>query len=229
MNFYDTDGFSQIVGPLQHLWSSSLTFIPILISAVVVFVLGLVVASGLGMLVERILSTIKLDRLLKELGFEQHFERAGLRLQASRFLGQLVFWFLAVAFLLAASDILGLSALSVFLRQVLFYIPNVIVAVLIMLAAVVIGNFARTTVKAAVKGASLPSAHFLGALTWWVIVIFGLFAALLQLNIASAIINSIVTGFIAMLALAGGLAFGLGGRDYAAHLIGKLRDHTESR
>ncbi|MEK7193265.1 MAG: hypothetical protein AAB652_00570 [Patescibacteria group bacterium] len=228
MPYYNTDGFTQVVTPLQNLWSSSITFVPILVSALVVFVVGLVVASGLGMLVERIFASIKLDSVLKQLGFEPHFERAGLRLHASRFLGQLAFWFLTVAFLLAASDILGLPSLSIFLREVLSYIPNVVAAVLIMLAAVVIAGFTRASVQASVKGARLPSAHFLGSLTWWVIVIFGLLATLSQLNVAAEVVQSIVTGFIAMLALAGGLAFGLGGRDYAAHLIGKLREHTES-
>ncbi|MEK7178290.1 MAG: hypothetical protein AAB721_01380, partial [Patescibacteria group bacterium] len=61
------------------------------------------------------------------------------------------------------------------------------------------------------------------------VVLFGFLTALVQLNIASSIINSIITGFIAMLALAGGLAFGLGGRDYASSLVSKLRDHTESK
>ena len=64
-------------------------------------------------------------------------------------------------------------------------------------------------------------------MTWWAIVLFGFLTALSQLGIAVSIINSLVTGFVAMLALAGGIAFGLGGKDYAGHLIGKLRDHTE--
>lgn len=224
---YNTEGLYQIVAPLQNLWYSSVQFVPALISALVVFVLGLVVATVLGALVERILSGIRLDKVLKEMGLEQHLERAGLHLRAARFFGQLVFWFLSIAFLLAASDILGLRAISVFLSQVLAYIPNVVVAILIMLAAVVIGNFSRGVVRAAVKSAGLPSANFLSSLTWWVITIFGLFAALLQLNIAAPIINSIVTGVIAMFALAGGLAFGLGGRDYAAHLVNRLRERTE--
>jgi uncharacterized membrane protein YhaH (DUF805 family) len=167
--------------------------------------------------------------LLSKLGLTPHFERAGLRLRGSRFLGQLVYWFLVVAFLLAASDILKLYALSAFLQDVLAYLPNVVVAVLIMLAAFVVGGLARKVVMASVMSARLHAAHFLGTLTWWAIVVFGLLTALVQLNIAASIINSIITGFIAMLALAGGLAFGLGGRDYASALIQKLRDRTEPR
>jgi hypothetical protein len=107
------------------------------------------------------------------------------------------------------------------------YLPNVIAAVLIMLAAVVIGGFLRRVVIASVMGAKLNAAHFLGTLVWWMVIVFGFLAALEQLNIAATIIQTIVTGFIAMLALAGGLAFGLGGKDYAHHLLDKLKSRTE--
>lgn len=216
-----------IVGSLQNLWVGVVSFLPNLIGALIVLFVGLVVAAGLGTLVEKIFDAVKLDSFLAKLGIAPYVERAGMRLRASRFLGRLVYWFLVVAFLLAASDILKLFALSDFLRQVLFYIPNVIIAVLIMLAAVVVANFSKRVVMASVMSAKLHAAHFLGSLSWWAIVVFGFFAALVELNIAASIINAVVTGFIAMLAIAGGLAFGLGGREYAAHLITQLRDHTE--
>jgi len=206
-----------------------LVFLPNLIGALIILLIGLIVGSGLGALVEKIFEAIKLDSLLGRMGLGPYFERAGMRLRASRFLGQIVNWFLVIAFLLAASDVLGLFALSAFLKDVLFYIPNIVAAVLIMLAAVVLGNVLRKIVQASVMSARLHAANFLGTLTWWAVVIFGLLAALVQLNVAVAVIQTLVTGLIAMLALAGGLAFGLGGKDYAAYLIGKLRDHTERR
>jgi hypothetical protein len=218
-----------VAGSLQGLWAGVVGFLPTLVAAVIVFIVGLVVAAGLGALVEKIFEAIRLDSLLNKLGLSPYFERAGLRLRGARFLGQLVNWFLIIAFLLAAADILGLTALSMFLRDVLFYIPNIVAAVLIMLAAVVVANFSRRLVTASVMSAKLHAAHFLGALTWWAIVIFGLLTALVQLNIASSVIQSIVTGFIAMLALAGGLAFGLGGKEYAGYLVNRLRETTERR
>lgn len=217
-----------VVGRFQNLWGATVDFIPSLVLALVLFVLGLIIASILAKVVEKILDTLTLDSVLKQVGLEKYFHRAGVRLHASRFLGQLVFWFITIAFLLMSSDILGLSQLSVYLTSVLNYFPNIVVAVLIMLASVVLANVIRRVVNAAVKGAQMPASQFLGTLVWWAVAMFGLFGALLQLNVATAIINSLVTGFIAMLALAGGLAFGLGGKDYAAHLVGKLRDHTES-
>lgn len=218
-----------VVNSLQNVWVQFAGFMPNLVGAIIVLIIGLIVAAGLGALVEKVFEAIRLDSFLEKLGVKPYFERAGLRLRASYFLGRLVYWFIAIAFLLAASDSLGLYALSGFLNSVLGYMPNVIAAVLIMLASVVLGNFLRRVVMASVMGAKLHAAHFLGTLTWWAIVVFGFLAALTQLNIAVTIIQSIVTGFIAMVALAGGLAFGLGGKDYANHLVNKLRERTEAR
>ena len=214
---------------LQNLWLGFMNFIPLLVGAFVILVVGLIVGAGLGTLVEKIFDAVKLDSFLMKLGLGPYFERAGLRLRVARFLGRLVYWFVVIAFLLAASDILGLFALSAFLSDILGYIPNIIAAVLIMLASVVLGGFLKRIVTASVLSARLHAAHFLGTLAWWSVIVSGLLASLVQLNIASTIIQSVVTGFIAMVALAGGLAFGLGGKEYAAHLLGKLRDHTESR
>lgn len=222
-----TYSLNSVALALSNLWVGVLNFLPSLIGALLVIIVGLIVASGLAALVEKILEALRLDMGLRKLGIEPYFQRAGMQLRGARFFGRIVYWFLAIVFILAASDVLGLYALSAFLREVLFYIPNVVVAILIMLAAVVLGNFLRRVVMASVMSAKLHAAGFLGMLTWWVVVIFGFMAALTQLSIATAIIQTLVTGFIAMLALAGGLAFGLGGRSYAEHLLQRLQQRTE--
>lgn len=221
------DWASIIVGSLQGLWVGFVGTIGSIIGALVVLLVGLVVAAGLASLVERVVSAVKLDKMLANLGFQEYFNRAGISLHSGKFFGKLVYWFFVIVFLLAASDILGFYSLSVFLKEALLYIPNVIVAVLIMLAAVVIANFLKKAVQVSVTGAKLQAAKFLSSLTWWAVVVFGFFASLSQLGVAVVIINALVTGFVAMLAIAGGIAFGLGGKDYASHLITKLRDHVE--
>lgn len=225
------ENWNQVVQlSLQRLWSGVVGVVPNLLGAIVILIIGLIVAYVLGVLVvEKILEALKLDSLLGTLGLTPYFERAGMRLRGARFLGQVVYWFVIMSFLLAASDILGLYAFSAFLRDVLVYIPNVVAAVLVMLAAVVLANFTKRIVTASVVGARLHGAHFLGSLTWWAITVFGFLTALVQLNVAPSVINTLITGFIAMLAIAGGLAFGLGGKDYAASLIGRLRETTGSR
>ncbi len=211
-----------LVGSLQNLWQMVVAFLPALVGALLVLIVGLIVAAGLERLVERLVYYLKLDALLRKLGVEMHLERANLELNAGRFLGRVVYWFILIAFFLASSDILGFTALSGFLGDVLLYIPNVIVAALIVFAAVVVANFLKGLVLASVLGARLHAAKFLGLLAWWTVVVFGLLTAAVQLNIAVAVINTVITGVVAMLALAGGLAFGLGGRDAAMRWIEKL-------
>ena len=132
-------------------------------------------------------------------------------------------WFLILVFLMAATDILHLVQVTSFLNSIVLYLPNVIVAAVILAIAFLIGNFAYAVIKGSTKIAGIVSATLLATIAKWAIVIFGLLAALIQLGVASSLINTIFIGFVAMLALAGGLAFGLGGKDEAALILKKLR------
>ena len=218
-----------VLTSFRQLWVDFISFVPTLLSAIVVFIVGLIVAAALGSLIERIVTALRRDSLLASAGVDAHFKRAGLRLNIGRFFGRLVYWFVLIAFFLAASDILGFFTFSNFLVAILLYIPQVVVAVLIMLAAVVIANFLRGTVGASAKSGGLESANFLGAVTWWAIIVFGTSAALLQLGIATIVVQAFIPAVFAMFAIAGGIAFGLGGKEYAAHLLKKFRDQVEHR
>ena len=213
-----------IIYSLQTLWQGFVAFLPGFLGALIVFIIGLIVATGLGKIVEKLIDAIRFDRLLEQLGLGRLLERAGLRLRSGRFLGVLVQWFFVIVALLAVSDILKLVAFSDFLRLVLLYIPNIVIAVLIMLAGVVVANFLAKVVRASVVAARLHSAHFLGLLTRWSVLVFAFLAALSQLGVATALVNTLVMGLVAMLALAGGLAFGLGGKEVAADWLRNLRN-----
>lgn len=218
-----------IVGSLQNLWAQVLGFLPALVGALVIFIVGLIVASILEKVVERVIFYLKLDTLLRKAGVEAYFQRANVRLDVGFFFGKLVYWFMIIAFLLAASDILGFFALSSFLKDVLAYIPSVLVAALIVLASLVAANFLRKLIIATMQGAKMGYAKGIGTLVWWVVFVFGILTALLQVGVAVQIINTLVTGLIAMLALAGGLAFGLGSKDRAGrfveHISESIRNH----
>ena len=218
-----------ILFSLQNLWQGFVMFLPTLIGAIIIFFVGLIVAAGLGKIVEKLVNALRLNRLLEQLGLGKVLERADLRLNSGRFVGLLVQWFFVIVTLLAISDILSLRAFSDFLTQVLLYVPNVVIAVLIMLAGVVVASFGAKIVRASVLAARLHSAHFLGVLTKWAVLVFAFLAALSQLGIAGALVNPLIMGFVAALALAVGLAFGLGGRDVAAAWLEKLKDEASHR
>ncbi len=213
-----------LAASLQNLWGTFIGFIPSLVGALVILIVGLIVASVVERVVERIIYHLRLDALLRKLGLEEYLTRANMKLNSGHFLGKIAYWFLVLAFLLAAFDILQFFALSGFVKDILNYIPSIVVAALIMVATLIFANFLRNLVRASVMSARLHAVKALGALTWWAIVIFGFLTALLQLGVAVSIVNTLITGLIAMLALAGGLAFGLGGKDIAADLVRKLRD-----
>jgi len=214
---------------LQNLWQGFVMFLPTFLGALIIFFVGLIVAAGLGKIVEKLIDALKLDRLLGQLGLNKILERANVRLHSGRFVGISVQWFFIIITLLTVSDILKLLAFSDFLKQVLLYVPNIVVAVLIMLAGVVIAVFLSKLVRASVLAARLHEARFLGALTKWSVLVFAFLAVLSQLGVAGALVNTLIMGFVAMIAIAGGLAFGLGGRDVAAAWLGKIKDEISNR
>ena len=218
------------VAALQQLWFSFVGFLPELLGAIVVFVVGLIVAAGLGMLVEKVFAAMRVNALVNKTGVDEYFKRGGLKLMVDRFLGRLTYWFIVIAFFVAATEVLGLERLSTFLYlSVLPYIPKIALAVLVLLATIVVANFLKIVVKASVMSAGVHSAKFLAALSWWAVVVLGLFAALLELGIATDVLRIVLTGFIVMVALEGGISLGLGGKDYAAHLVNRLREDVHDR
>lgn len=211
---------------LMNLWNQVVSFLPALIGALLVFVAGWIVAVILGKVVERILKAIKVDQALDRIIGNQ---LNNIESKVSIFVGGLVKWFLILVFLIAASDILGLAQVSAFLESIILYIPNVLVAIIILAAVFLIGDFVYKVVKGSSKAAGVVSATMLAAIAKWAIVIFGIFAALLQLGIADYLVGTIITGIVAMLALAGGLAFGLGGKEEAQLMLKKLREEMSEK
>ena len=218
-----------VLDSLDSLWLSFVDFLPALLAAVIVFIVGWLISVALGKLTNRIIKVIKLDSLLTKIGFKKVLVKAKLKLNSGHFFGELVKWFFIVVFLMAAADILRLYEVTEFLRRVLYYIPNIIVAVIILLSAVIIANFLQKLVKASVEAVGLEASAFLGSATKWTVLIFGFIAALVQLGIAVTLIHTLVIGVIGMLALAGGLAFGLGGRDQAGRILEKLRKEISEK
>lgn len=219
-----------LITSFQQIWGGVITFIPVLIVAIIVLLIGIFIASTLGKIVEQIVNSLKIDKALSNLGLEEILSKAGLKLDTGAFLGGMIKWFFVVVFLVAAIDVLGLQQVNFFLSDVvLAYLPNVIVAVLLVLAAALISGVMQKIVVSSAKAANLPSAGFLGGATKWSIWIFAVLAALQQLGIAAQLIQTFVMGFVAMLAIAGGLAFGLGGKDAAAQYIHKLKEDISNR
>ncbi|TAL50514.1 hypothetical protein EPN81_02620 [Patescibacteria group bacterium] len=215
-------------GPLLELWDTMVAFLPSLLGAIMVFLIGVIIALVLRTVVVKVIGLLRIDELARRLDITAQFERVGLRLQIGGLLGWIVKWFFIIIALIAATDILGWEQVTDYLEQVVLFIPNVIISVIILLAGILLGNFVQNVVKTAVEAAQLASAEFLSGIAKWAILIFTFMAALVQLDIAPELIRVLFTGLVAMLALAGGLAFGLGGKEHAHQLLNRLKKDISS-
>lgn len=212
-----------LLGSLQNLWMGVIAFLPGLILAIVIFLIGWLIAAMIGKAIGQLINAIKLDQVLRQAGLEELLQKGGFRLDSGAFIGGLVKWFIILVFLVASLDILGLSEVNMFLRQVvLVYLPNVIIAALILLVGSVLAELAARVVRGGASAASVHSSNFLGSVARWAIWIFTILIALTQLGIAAQLIQILFMGAVAMLALAGGLAFGLGGKEHASRALDKF-------
>ena len=217
------DWYKATADALIDLWQGFITFIPKLIGALIIFLIGWVIAVLVGKLIAEILRKIKFNRIFEKGNMKSALEKADIKVDASSFIGAIFKWVLVIVFLLAAVEVLGLIEFAGYLKDVLGYLPNVIVAVLIFVVAVIIADILEKVVRTAVEGAKVGYGHLSGVIVKWSIWVFAILAILYQLDIASELIQTLVTGFVALIAIAGGLAFGLGGKDVAANVIQNIR------
>ena len=203
-------------------------FLPNLVVALIIFIIGWLIGVGLGRVVEQVIDALRIDDALKAAGVDRVVERAGFKLDSGAFVGALVKWFFIIVFLVAALDVLHLTVVTVFLRDVVLgYLPQVIAAVLILLVAAVLAQAAEHVVAGSARAAHLTSASFLGAVARWAIWVFAILAALDQLQVAPAFVQTLFTGIVVAVALAIGLSFGLGGQAAAARYIEKVREQVQ--
>lgn len=211
----------------MNLFYGMVAFIPNLVIAIIIFVIGWLIGAGLGKVVAQVVNSLRIDQALRAAGVERVVERAGFTLSSGAFLGMLVKWFFIIVFLVAALDVLQLTEVTIFLRAVVLgYLPHVIVAVLILLAAAVIAEAVQRIVVGSARAANLRAANLLGSIARWAIWIFALLAALDQLGV-TPFIQTLFTGIVVALALAFGLAFGLGGQAAAARYLDRVREEIK--
>lgn len=214
----------------QNLWLGIVSFVPNLIIALVILVLGWLIGALFGRAIWQAFRSLRVDEALRRAGFESFLRRGGLNLDSGAFIGGLVKWFVILVFLVAALNVLGLGQVNIFLQQVvLAYIPRVIVAALILLVGGVIGDVVDRVVVTAARTAEIRSANFAGSIAKWAVWVFTILVALSQLGIAAAFSQTLFTGVVIAISLALGLSFGLGGQDAAARLIEKMRGEMSDK
>lgn len=211
-----------VKGSFLELWFAFLSILPSILGAIAIFIFGLFVSEIVGRLATKILENLRLDAGVEKSGAKIILERIGLKMKVSKVLGLLVTWFLYLVFLIAIADVLKLTQVTDFLKAVVLYLPNVLISVIILIVGTLLAGLAGRAVRETASAAKYRHADIVAAVAKWSILIFTLMVALNQLNIASDMIQVLFTGVVFMFALAGGLAFGLGGKDKAAELLKKI-------
>lgn len=215
---------------LLNLWAGFITFVPALLFAIVLFIIGWLVGGIVGKAVAQVIDALKINKLFESAGADDMMNRAGLRLNVGGFIGGIVKWFIIIVFLMASLEIMGLTQVNDFLREtVLYYLPKVVIATLVLVIATVLADAVKKIVTASSKAAGIRSANMLGSITRYAIWTFAFIIALSELGIASQFMLTLFTGFVAMLAIAGGLAFGLGGKEAAGRAVERFSQDMSSK
>jgi len=215
---------------LQNLWMGFIQFVPNFVVAIVFFVIGWVLGGIIAKALEQVFSALKIDNLLRSIGVDGFFRRAGMNLNSGYFIGQVVKWFVIIVFLIPSLDLVGLNSIRDFLQyDVLGFLPRVVVAALILIISTIVAEAVSKAVSASAKTMNLTSANMLGTIAKYAIWIFAFIIALGQLGVADYYMSVLFTGIIAMVSIGGALAFGLGGRDAAAKFIAKVSEEVSHR
>jgi hypothetical protein len=199
---------------------SVLGYIPELIGAIVIILLGVLVGWAVKTVVVRALRFIKVKPYTDAIGLNKVFKT---KEDLVELLGDLAKWVIIIVFLIPALNILGLADVNDLVKSVVAYLPQVIVAVVILMVGAVLADLAARAIEATAQTIGAKTAAFAADITRWAVIVFAILVSLDQLGIASGIINTLITGLVALIALAGGLAFGLGGQDAAKDVIERLK------
>jgi len=194
-------------------------FLPELIGAIIIFVVGWIIARLVKVGVEKLLRLVRFDTATEKTGVNKFLKKGEIVKAPSEIVGTLVYWFIMILVLIASLDALGLPIVSDMLNSIFLYIPNVVAAIIVLVLGILMGNLLSAVVRTAASNAGLKNAEGLGKLALYAIVFFSGAIALIQLGIGKEVVASAFGLVFGAAALALALAFGLGGRDVAADYL----------
>jgi len=214
---------------LEEFGVGFLNFLYKFIPALIIFIIGWLIAGCIGKVITEILKKLKLDKFFEARGWKEAMEKAEIKTTISEFIGTLCKWILIIVFLgIAVEFLVGQSGFSEFLyTSVIPWLGKLLVAVAIFVVVVIIANFAEKAIHVSLEKAKVSFASLGASMVKWAIWIFGIFAILTQLGIGRDLLLTLFQGLVALIAIAGGLAFGLGGKDVAAELLTSLKERLK--
>jgi Mechanosensitive ion channel, conserved TM helix len=204
---------------LTNALNDLLLFVPRLLGALVILLVGWLLAKAVEALATKGLRAVRFNQVADRAELDQFLDRAGVRLDPAAVVGKLAYWFLLLIFIGAAFNAFGLTQVTAVINQIVAYLPNVVVALVVLLVGALLATFAGNLVRGASGSARVGDPGLLAGLARAAVLAFAVLIALNQLQIGEAIVNTLFMAVVGMLALAGALAFGLGGREVAGRIL----------
>lgn len=202
-----------------NIFTQFFNFLPSLFGALLILVIGLILAKWAKTIIVKVLSAVKLDKVLRKIGLEPFLSQADIKLKAEVIIGEVVRWLIVIVFFMAGVNILGLTTVGSVLASVLSYIPNIVSAILILTIGVLLAGLVESLVKGAVNQIDPKTGRLLSKVASYLVVIVATLAAINELGIAQSLINILFIGIITTLALGIGLAIGLGAKDLVSKML----------
>lgn len=201
--------------------TSLLAFVPQLLASILVILVGILLSRFAKSLVITFLHALNLSALTQNSAVEKFLKRADIRLKIEEIFGEIVRWLILYIFIIAAVNTVGLITVGNFLENILSYLPNIVAAIFILAIGVILAGFTESFVKSSIATFDPSTGRLAGKISSYAVVIFAVLFAIGELGIAESFINTLFTGFVAMLALGFGLAFGLGAKDLVSRILNK--------
>jgi hypothetical protein len=193
--------------------------IPKVIGFAIILIIGWIVASALAAAVAAILRAVKFNDLAQRAGVSSFVQKMGVRTDAAGFLATLVKWFVRLIALVTAFDALGLPAVSQVLQEILLWLPNLVVALVVLVIAGLAANALASLVRGATAESGLGNPELLATIAKVAVWAFAIVVAVNQIGVATTIVNTLFMATVGAVAVALALAFGLGGRETAAEIV----------
>ena len=212
-----------IVEPVSQMLTRIMAYLPVLLGALVILIVGWLVAKAIKRIVDWLLKLIRFDALADKAGISEILKKGNLEISTAEVISNLVYWLIIIMVLVMAVDALGLPKASDVLASLFAYVPKVIAALLVLIVAMFLASFVSGIVRTAAGNANLPKPEMFAGVSRWAIIIFAATIALEQLGIASLLVTATFNIILGGVCLALAIAFGLGGKDTAAKYLEELK------
>jgi len=212
-----------IIEPVTQMLTRILAYLPVLLGALVILIVGWLIAKAIKRIVDWLLKLIRFDTLADKAGISAILRKGDLEISAREVVSNIVYWLIMIMVLVMTVDALGLPKTSDVLASLFAYVPNVIAALLVLIVAMFLASFVSGIVRTAAGNANLPKPEIFAGISRWAIIIFAVTISLEQLGIAPLLVTATFNIILGGVCLALALAFGLGGKDAAAKYLEELR------